>query len=170
MNSREFNKRIVSLSPRIFPLTARMLNNQEEAADAVQEIMLKLWKNRSKLKHHPNLNGFVFLTARNHCLDSLKARKKENKTYLDSSLYLESKEGPERYEEVEMDRIIRQIIDKLPQKQREIVLLRDIDGLEFNEIVSLTEIKIENIRVLLSRARKKISQKLTETYNYEYKI
>ena len=58
-------------------MAARMLGNDEDAQDAVQEIMIKLRKCKKQLKEHPNLNGFVFLTARNHCLDRLKKKNPE---------------------------------------------------------------------------------------------
>jgi len=72
MNTKDFEHKVVSLSPRVYQMVARMLADEEKAKDAVQEIMIKLWNNRKQLAKHPNINGFVFLTAKNYCLDMLK--------------------------------------------------------------------------------------------------
>lgn len=168
MNSKEFNIRIVSLSPRIYPMVARLLENDEEAVDAVQEIMIRLWKNRGKLGNHPNPEGYVFLTARNYCLDLLKKQNPaKNQISLDGNS-LASMTGNENYEQKELFRIVTDIINELPVSQRDIIMMRDIDGLEFNEIMEITGTRIENIRVSLSRARRKIGTRLNDIYNYEY--
>lgn len=168
MNSKEFNNKIVSLSPRIYPLIMRMLKNEEDALDAVQEVMLKLWNKRKSLKAHPNPEGFVFVTARNYCLDKLKKRnifQDDNPGYLHMA---DTKSSEIEQENMEASVLIKSLISRLPDTQKEVITLRDLDGLEFEEIAEVTGIKIENIRVLLSRARKVISTGLSEIYNYEY--
>ena len=81
MNTKDFKDKVVSLSERIYPMVVRMLGNKESAEDAVQEIMIKLWDKRGNLKNHPNITGFVFLTARNYCLDILKKKIPGNGTF-----------------------------------------------------------------------------------------
>ncbi len=146
-------------------MAARMMGNDEDAQDAVQEIMIKLWKCKKQLKGHPNLNGFVFLTARNHCLDCVK-KKNPEQPY---STYREKiPEGyQDHFEYAEVFSFIRQIIKELPDNQKEVMVLFDIDGLEFEEIAAITGLKIEHVRVLLSRARKIVREKLTKIYSYE---
>jgi len=168
MTGNEFISRIVSLSPRIYPMAARLLKNEEDANDAVQEIMLKLWKARNKLDRHPNINGFVFLTARNHCLDILKQKRSGNldsSNFENDSLFLSESLS---LEEKEMSEIISGIIAELPGNQAEVVLMRDIDGLEFDEISAVAGINKEHARVLLSRARAYIGKRLNEIYSYEH--
>jgi len=165
MTSDEFKDNVVSLSTRIFPIAARMLGNDEDAKDAVQEIMIKLWKCKKQLKGHPNLSGFVFLTTRNHCLDRLK-KKNPEQTY---SVYQgEMPKGDQDHVEyAEAFSFVQEIIKELPDNQKEILVLYDIDGLEFEEIATLTGLKIEHVRVLLSRARKFVRERLTKIYSYE---
>jgi RNA polymerase sigma-70 factor (ECF subfamily) len=170
MTSNDFKYKILPLSQRIFPLAARLLGNDDEAQDAVQEIMIKLWNARKQLDKHPNISGFVFLTARNYCFDLLRGKKKDIMDTMNQDLivdlYVDQRQ--EGFEDVFM--IIRKIISELPEKQREVILMRDIDGFEFDEIVAMTEIKIEHIRVLLSRARKQVRIQLKNVYNYEERI
>lgn len=88
----------------------------------------------------------------------------------DSSLQLkilESGNGHEQFEWKELNSIVGKILKKLPEQQREIIIMRDIDGYEFLEIAAALQLKVEHIRVLLSRARKQVSIELEKTYSYE---
>ena len=166
MKTDEFIERVVSLAPRIYPLVARLLGNDEEAEDAVQETMLKLWKIKNRLNSHPNLQGFVFLTARNHCLDMLKQRKYifEDIGQLDIR---DQDRNDTEYEYQEHYNYIKEIINSLPENYREVIILRDIDGLEYDEISAITGKSTEHLRVILSRARRSVATKISEIYSYE---
>ncbi len=142
-------------------MAARILGNNEEAQDALQEIMIKLWNKRKELSRHPNITGFVFLITRNYCLDCLRLKKKNIVGRMNRDLiadfYIDERNEPEN-----LFIHIRQIIKELPENQQEIILMRDLDGFEFDEIVVLTNLKIEHIRVLLSRARKQVRIQLNK--------
>ncbi|WP_400079350.1 RNA polymerase sigma factor [Winogradskyella sp. R77965] len=167
MDKKEFKHTIFSLSERLFPMVSRMLGTRANAEDAIQDIMLKLWVKRKQIAEHPNIIGLVFSTARNHCIDIL--RKKKLDIY-DAAFQLEivkSEHGREALEWKELNTIIKQIVTHLPEQQREVILMRDLDGYEFVEIAAATQLKIEHVRVLLSRARKQVSIELEKTYSYE---
>ena len=57
MDTKDFEEQVLSLSERIYPMVARMLAGRENPEDAVQEIMIKLWDKRKKLRNHPNVQG-----------------------------------------------------------------------------------------------------------------
>ena len=86
MNETDFKLKVFSLSERLFPMVSRMLGNSTRAKDAIQEIMIKLWKKRDQIEQHPNITGFVFLTTRNYCIDELRKKRLEVD---DSSLQIE---------------------------------------------------------------------------------
>ncbi|MFK8059671.1 MAG: RNA polymerase sigma factor [Polaribacter sp.] len=166
MTKQEFRHIVFSLSERIYPLVARFLGSHN-AEDAIQDIMIKLWQQRKKLDNHPNVKGFVFLTARNHCIDVL--RKRPNMVD-DSTPYfkvIKSSNKNDSLEWEELNSIIQKILKKMPQQQREVFIMRDMDGYEFKEIAAALGIKIEHVRVLVSRARKFIGVSLEKTYDYE---
>lgn len=166
MKTSEFKNRVLSLTERIFPMVYRLLGNSAIAEDATQEIMIKLWDKRKQIKNHPNLTGFVFMTARNYCLDILK-RKEPKLISSDLELNnLEAASGQEEFEWNELASIVEKILKKLPEQQRNIMTMRDIDGLEFKEIAEATQLKVEHVRVILSRARKEVAASLKKMEDY----
>ncbi len=167
MNKTEFKLKVFSLSERLFPMVSRMLRNNANTEDAIQEIMMKLWLKRNQIDKHTNITGLVFLTARNYCIDLLR---KKNLEIDNSSLHLEflkSENQQGHLEWKELNVIIQKIIEDLPKQQRDIIIMRDLDGYEFTEIAAAMELKVEHVRVLLSRARKQVSIKLKKIYGYE---
>ena len=167
MKTKEFEHKIVALSDRVYPMVARLLGDNNLAEDAVQEIMIKLWDRRGKLKNHPNVPGFVFLTARNHCLDLLKKKKPMMDSSETQLKLLVSSSNHNELEWKELNTIIQNLLKELPAQQYEIMMLRDLDGLEYSEIATMMDLKIEHVRVLLSRARKQVGTKLKNIYSYE---
>lgn len=166
MTEKEFKIKVLPLSSLVFPMAKRLLVSEEAARDAVQVSMIKLWENRSKLDECESVKAFVFRVVRNTCLDEIKRKKpivfedigqykQLNTTY---NLFYDEKESVE---------LVKKIISELPKGQKEVIQLRDIDGLEFNEITEILNTDLAYIRVLLSRARKSVKQKLEKIYAYE---
>lgn len=167
MDKQDFKRTVFSLSERLFPMVSRILGSSENAEDALQEIMMKLWLKRKEIEKHPNIKGFVFLTARNYCIDVL--RKKMN-VVADSNHHLQklhtvTSEGEFAWNELQT--IVEEILKEIPKLERTVFIMRELDGLEFSEIAAATSLKTAHIRVLVSRARKKVSSALEKNYNYE---
>jgi RNA polymerase sigma factor (sigma-70 family) len=167
MNKQDFKDNVFSLSECIYPMVARMLGGNHNAEDAIQEIMLKLWEKRNQVAKHPNIKGLVFLTARNYCIDVLR---KKPLLVDDATSYfkvIKSSNENTSLEWQELNKIIQEILKKLPEQQKEVFVMRDLDGYEFKEIAATLEITVEHVRVLVSRARKFIGASLEKTYDYE---
>lgn len=168
MKTKAFKDRVLSLTDRIFPMMARLLGSKTKAEDATQEIMMKLWVKRKQIENHPNLSGFVFTMARNYCLDSIKKKKLDIISADHQLLHLEADMGHGDFEWRELKALVDTILEQLPEQQKEIMTMRDIDGMEFTEIAEVTQLKIEHIRVLLSRARKQVATALKKIEDYGY--
>lgn len=168
MTEQEFKIRVLSLSGNVFPLAKRLLVSDELARDAIQQSMMKLWEIRKQLDLCSNLKAFVFRVVRNVCLDELKKKKP---TYFDNTDSLKNHplHQTDQQEVDEFVVIVQEIIDLLPDNQREVIQYRDIDGLDFDEIAEIIGRDIPYTRVLLSRARKIVKEKLEKIYAYEAK-
>ena len=160
MTRDQFIKEVIPLSDKVFRLSIRMLNDKETAKDMVQTIYLKLWDKRNEMEKLKNMEAFVITMTKNACLDKIKLAKNN----IDIKYYDKASE-PE-YDNKEYVRIIKKIILSLPEFQRRIIEYRDIDGFSFEEISDILEIPVNNIRVSLSVARKKVREELIKIYNY----
>lgn len=167
MKDQALQEQLISLSERIYPMVYRLLKDEVRTQDAVQDIILKLWDHRSKLKDHPNIIGYAFLSARNHCLDLFKSNQSLPITVEESFEISNNLTGHEDLELKELIYSIEKILETVPKNQREVMIMRDLDGYEFEEIAAATQLPVEHIRVLLSRARKKVRNALLKIYSYE---
>ncbi|XOV93101.1 MAG: RNA polymerase sigma factor [Bacteroidota bacterium] len=167
MTERAFKELILPLTERIYPMVARILNNDHRAEDAVQDIMLKVWDHRSKLDNHPNPSGYVFLMARNYCLDLLRKKSLKMHPLDHQTVEAGTTGGSSSLEQNELFELIESILKELPEPQGEILKLHDIDGFKYGEIAGILNLKVEYVRVLLFRARRSVSIKLKTVYDYE---
>lgn len=167
MTRKEFETDILPLSRTLYRFAFRFLSSKEEAEDAVQDVFLKLWKMRDKLSEYDNIQAFTMTVTRNHCLDRLRKKKME---YFDDTSTDDARTSDmnleDRMENMERFRIITDIISNLPENYRSVIQLRDIDGYEYEEIARILKTDISNLRVILSRARKMVREKLKKK-NYE---
>lgn len=165
MNQLEFNKKVYSLRDQLFRFARRILSNSDEANDSIQDVMLKLWDKRSELKNMQSIPSYAYAITRNACYDKLKHLKivRENEVEL-SNQYAQPiiaiNEESERLE------YVRRIIKSLPELQRKIIHLRDVEEQEMDEICRITGLKENAVRVNLSRARKKVRDEITKIYSY----
>ena len=167
MLAREFKTDVLPISNKLLRLAIQILQDEEEAKDVLQDVFLKLWQKRDELNMVENLEAFAMRMIRNRCLDVIRSRrtismdliKKKNLPDEDSS-------DDNLFEDLDMVNLLKQIISALPELQRTIIHLRDIEQLEFNEISKATNLNINAIRVNLSRARKKVRDEMLKIQNY----
>ncbi len=166
MTAEEFKNRIIPFSGKLYPMVKRILGNEEESRDALQELMIKFWNNRHFLETCLNPGGYMAAMAKNFCFDMKKKRKIQLVDHFES--IHESVPALDQDHDVsEKMEHIHRIIGSLPEKYREILQYREIDGFSYDEIHELTGLEMAHIRVLLSRARTKVKEEMDKIYNYE---
>ncbi len=167
MTAEDFKNSIIPFSRKIYPMMMRMLKNEEETKDAVQELMMKLWRKRHDLEKCENREAFMFTVARNHCFDLLKKKRPVAMGEHEERKMLKLKTDGENNEWKEKFQHVERIIGQLPENYKTIIRLRDIDGFSFDEIREMTGLEIPNIRVILSRARQKVKNEVEKLYDFE---
>jgi RNA polymerase sigma-70 factor, ECF subfamily len=167
MDINRFKLEILPLKDKLYRFASRLLEDQEEARDAVQEVFIKLWNLRTKLDELNSPEAFAMKITKNHCLDRIKARRTVSIEQTKSLHYNADEQAEvERDVEVRDDvNYIKQLINQLPEQQRAIIQMRDIEGYEFEEIEEALELTVNTIRVNLSRARKRIREMYLNTIN-----
>ena len=169
MNEKEYLKIVIPFKDKIFRVAKRLLVSVEEAEDATQEVLLKLWNHRQKFKDYNNPEAFAMTMTKNWCFDQLKSKQAQNLKIVHNNYEDHSQSLQKSIEVNDSLRWVEKHMDALPEKQKLIIQLRDIEQYEFNEIAKILDMTEATIRVSLSRARKSIREKLTKTHNYEIK-
>lgn len=166
MKQSEFLHTVLPFKDKVFRLAKRLLVSNDEAEDATQELYLKLWKNKKKLKEYKNIEAFAMTMTKNYCLDQLKAKRSNNLTLVHSN-YKDTAVSLQRKLELD-DSVskVHELIARLPEKQRMIIQLRDVEQYEFEEIGKILDLQPTAVRVALSRARKTIREQLIKQHNY----
>ncbi len=168
MNQKEFLKIVLPFKDKVYRLAKRLLVSNDEAEDATQELYLKLWQNKSKIDSYKNVEAYAMMMTKNYCLDQLKSKRASNLTLIHSNYKDESKDSAlqENVEFKDSARIIKKMMEDLPEKQRMIVQLRDVENYEYHEIGKIMNMEPTNIRVSLSRARKTLRLNFLKQQNY----
>jgi RNA polymerase sigma-70 factor (ECF subfamily) len=163
----DFNEFVQQLSRKLYGYAFRLLQNQEEAEDAVQEIFIKLWKMRDKLDEYDSIDALATTMTKNYCIDQLRKQKNYYRDEERKQEYrnLLSPTPHDRMEIMESGEIIRKIIDQLPDIYKVIITLRDIEGFSYEEIAEKTDQNINTLRVTISRARRQIRDEYNKYYN-----
>ena len=173
MDAAEFKGLVLPMSRKLLHYACQLLHDRIEAEDAVQEVVLKLWKIRYSLKDFHSLEAFAVKMTRNWCLDRLKAKKP---LYIDAYNYRYDRQSDEDNPQKQMEQadkvgLVYRILDGLPDQQRQVIQLRDIEELEYDQIAEIMDMNLNALRVCLSRARNKIREELLkyDAYGYTYK-
>lgn len=169
MTQTEFLNIVLPFKDKVFRLAKRLLVSTEEAEDATQEVLIKLWNNKTKINEYKNVEAFSMTMTKNFCFDKLKSKQAQNlkivhSNYQDHNVALQK--------EIELkDSIywVSKIMDDLPAQQKMVIQLRDIEQYDYSEIAKMLDMNETAIRVTLSRARKTIREQLTKTHNYGVK-
>ncbi len=166
MKQSDFLKAVLPFKDKVFRLAKRLLVSTEEAEDATQELYLKLWRNKEKLSDYKNVEAFAMTMTKNYCFDRLKSKQASNLTLVHSNYKEKGTALEKRVENNDAVNQVHRLIEKLPEQQKIIIQLRDIEQYEFDEICKMVDMKPTAVRVALSRARKTIRQELIKKHNY----
>jgi RNA polymerase sigma factor (sigma-70 family) len=158
VNEHQFRDRVIPLSKKLYSLCHKVLGNKEDAKDCMQDVFVKLWNIRNSLDDKRNLEAFSYSVARNACLDKIRLRKNQVdlnrlENYVDNSLLTNN------HELVELRlKLISNALEKLNETQQKVFVMREIERFQLSAIASELEISEDNVRVTLSRVRKKLRE------------
>jgi RNA polymerase sigma factor (sigma-70 family) len=166
MNQNEFLTVVLPFKDKLFRLAKRLLVSTEEAEDATQEVLVKLWCKNDNLQTYKSTEAMAMTMTKNYCLDQLKAKRSGNMQLVHTN-YTDGAAGVEQtVEDGDSLEWVNKIILQLPEQQRVIIQLRDIEQYDFDEMAEILNMSESAIRVALSRARKTIRENMIKTHNY----
>ena len=163
-----FKKELIPIKDRLFRLAKTLLQNREDAEDALQEVYMKLWNNKEIIEDLKSPEAYAMKIMKNYCLDKLKSRK--NKHMVEIKEPEIGKEHITPFSSVSFDNLkdlMLKLFSALPEQQRMIIHMRDIEHYSYDEISEVTGMNVNAIRVNLSRARKNVKGNYIKIRNYE---
>jgi RNA polymerase sigma-70 factor (ECF subfamily) len=154
MELKEFKLRILPLRDKLCGFAAKILGSADDAEDATQDVMMKLWNKRHELDACNSVEAFAMTMVRNTCIDM--QRKDKGDTLSIDDLQIASTGSEQQFEMHEEAELVKQIIEHLPELQRNTIRMKDIEGYENDEIAEIIGCSSESVRSNLSRARKQV--------------
>ena len=149
---------------KVYNIAFRMLNNSEDASDMAQEAFVKIYQSIAGFKHESSLATWVYRIATNVCLDEIRKRKNRNVVSMDG--YIESDESEmvkqfkanqlsveDLFENKETQKEISELLMSLSEEHRTMIVLRDYNGMNYEEIAKITNSTLGTVKSRLSRAR-----------------
>ena len=169
MKRLSFHTDVLPLKDELFRLALRITLNHAEAEDVVQETMLKVWNKRDQWDAIESMEAFCLTVCRNLALDRMKRADSQSQTLEDSHDAPDTSYASNPEEQaVQRDRIalVRRLIDQLPEKQRSVMQLRDMEGKSYKDIAVVLGISEEQVKVNIFRARQTIKKAFIKNEEY----
>ena len=167
MSLESFKTRVLPIKDKLFRYALRILKNEDEAKDVVQETFIKVWNKRDEMDTLENMEAWCVRVARNLALDKLKS-KHSNSVDIDNAYDLQSN-SQSPYSSTEQSDTMQSIhhyINQLPDMQKQVIQLRDIDGFSYQEISDILKQNLNTVKVNLFRARKQVREQLIQVNAY----
>ncbi|MRX38261.1 sigma-70 family RNA polymerase sigma factor [Flavobacterium sp. LC2016-23] len=169
MNQIVFMELINPFRDKVFRLAKRLLTSTEEAEDATQEVIVKLWNKKENLEAYNSVEALAMTMTKNYCLDQLKSKRAGNLQIVHNNFTDRQPQLDKKLEDADSLEWVEKIISQLPEQLQILIQLRDVEQYEFDEIAKIVNMNETAIRVALSRARKKIRESMLNTHRYGIK-
>ena len=159
-----FEQLIDSYQRKIFNIALRMLGNYDDAGDLTQEVLIRIYRSIGSFKEQSSFSTWIYRITTNVCLDEIRKRKNRKVISLDEEIkfddgdmkrQIESDEPtPEETAETEdLKKIVNDAIARLNEEHRIVIVLRDIQGLSYEEIADVLKCPEGTVKSRINRAR-----------------
>jgi len=162
MNAEQYEAVFYKMKDKLYRYALRFVKDSEVAEDVVQDVMYKLWQKRQEVDEIENLEAWLMVLTRNRSLDVLR-KDKGNNVNIDEA-YTVSDSAPIPDKQMENADLMTQLnscLQQLPEKQRTVFHLREIEQMSYDEICQMTGFNLDDVKVSLFRARKHIQRMLS---------
>ena len=162
MTRDEFKHTVFPLHEMLYRIAYRFVESKELAEDIIQDCYVKLWEKREDLIKLKSVKAFAITMVKNASLDKIKTRKYS----VDEQVLINQPSSTGSFDNNEQVLMVKKVIQSLPEQQKRVIELRDIDGLEYHEISETLQMELVTIRANLSIARKKVRAAVSKIYSY----
>jgi len=148
---------VLPYKDKLYRFAKSMVGNSFDAEDIIQEVLVKIWKKKDQFVEIDNKEAWCMTVTRNLSIDKIRSKKNKGTSNIDDYYHiLEQKDALNR---------VMAMLNELPDNQRSVMHLRDVEGYTYKEISDMTGLTVDQVKVNLHRARKTLRSRLT---NIEY--
>ena len=163
MTQENFKETVYIIKDEMYRFAKKFLMSADEAEDLVMDLMMKFWQKKDELSVIENVKSFAMRSVKNECLNRLKHHEVKlgfaSQTRHQSELY--------QIETNNMKEQILGFISQLPEKQKMVIHLKDVEEYEISEIGEMLDMEDNAVRINLMRARQKVKESINKLYAYE---
>ncbi len=153
-----FYKIVDRYKDEIFNLCYRMLNDYDEANDVSQDSFIKIYTSLNSFRFDSSFSTWIYRIAINCCNTTLSKRKKRQTTSIDEMDKDFEDSSYDYNDDKAYSNIVREAIEKLEQKHKAVIILRDIEGMSYDEIAEVLSVNRGTVKSRLARAREKLKE------------
>lgn len=165
-----FDTKVMPATEKMYRYAMSILKDRETAEDVVQDCLAKIWKNRKKLPEIQNIDSWVMRITRNQCYDWVKVNRfsvtsdREIDEYNNRNTDHFTADG----QMLLKDRLkwLNRILETLPQKQKEIYYLREVEEMTYQDIAEILSLSLGEVKIALYRTRQKIQAAMQKIEAY----
>ncbi len=163
----DYKKLVLPIKNKLFRFSLRIVGNVAEAEDVVQEVFIKVWNKRQELDAYKNVEAWCMTLTKNLSIDKIRSKHRRVGA-LQDTFDMPSPSATPYQTTVTNDTMsrIEKMMATLPEKQRMIMQLRDIEEMSYKEIAEILKISLDQVKINLFRARKEIRSQLLNSESY----
>lgn len=158
-----FKNTVFCLKDEMYRFAKRFVISSDEAEDVVQDLMMKFWQKKDDLSSFGNLKSYVMKSVKNECLNRLK----HEEVKLGFADFQKHRSDSHQVESNNMKDQIIGFINDLPEKQKAVIHLKDVEDFDVSEISEMLEMEQNAVRVNLMRARQKVKEQILNLMDFE---
>jgi RNA polymerase sigma-70 factor (ECF subfamily) len=171
---KSFDELVIRYQDRVFNICYRMLGNYEDANDCAQDVFIRVYRSLGGFRFQSSFSTWLYRIAVNTCKNRLASsafQRNRSVLRINGSTNRDGEERPMEIrdsthtpngalERKEREAVIQEAIESLPENQRIVVILRDVEGFTYEEIVEITGMNLGTVKSRIARARERLKHKL----------
>lgn len=163
MKEIDFQYDLLPLKDKLFRVALRITLDRPEAEDVVEDTIIKVWERRASLTEVESLEQYCLTICRNLALDRAQSLRAQHLSLDDTHEAADHTPLPdEQMEHQQRLQLVQQLFERLPEKQRTALQLRDIEGKSYQQVAEVMNITEADVKVTLHRARTSLKTQLTQ--------
>ena len=157
MKQDKFRKNILPIVDKLFRLALSITGNKQDAEDVVQDTMFHLWRKKEEWDSILDMEGYCFRSTRNIAIDKISLKENQQESIPDNFDVPEQKSNVQDLLETEEEMVwLESCVKQLPEKQKTIFQLREVEGFSYKQIAEVLNISEEQVKINLFRSRQKL--------------